>query len=196
MDRRRLRLLCPRCCDEGQDEHQFRADMCGEEMKLLAQKKLLLEQKIDALNDTLMAKNALITELTSQVGQIALPMELSNALADWVQQTGSDLVTFDETSGIVRFKSDLLFDKGSDVGLPFEGDAPDLGAFEYAGSSVTTAIRHISRNLSVSANQSVIFTIDGRMVGNKNFPLSRSALILIRQIPEGRVKPCVSTFLK
>ncbi len=31
-----------------------------------------------------------------------------------------------------------LIDKGVDVGLPYSGSAPDLGAFEYGGTSVTT----------------------------------------------------------
>jgi chemotaxis protein MotB len=50
-------------------------------------------------------------------GGAALPVELSTMLEDFAKQQ-PDLVTFDESKGIVRFKSDLLFEKGSDVVAP------------------------------------------------------------------------------
>lgn len=98
-----------------QDKHQLRTDMCQDQLKLVNKENKILQERTTVLTDALAAKNALLAELTSQFGQIALPVELSNALAEWALQTGPDLVTFDEVSGIVRFKSDLLFDKGSDV---------------------------------------------------------------------------------
>lgn len=35
-----------------------------------------------------------------------------------------------------------LIDKGVDVGLPYRGSAPDLGAFESSGSTVAGSSRH------------------------------------------------------
>ena len=99
----------------GQDDNALRGETCAQELKLFMQKQRYLSEQIDALKASLAQKNAMLGQLTDQLGQIALPVELSNALAEWTLQTGSDLVTFDEKSGIVRFKSDLLFDKGSDV---------------------------------------------------------------------------------
>lgn len=101
-----------------QDEHALRGDVCEEEFRIFEQEKKQLADKIAALMATLEAKKALLEELTGQMGQIALPalpVELSNALAQWAEGTGGDLVTFNAATGIVRFKSDLLFDKGSDV---------------------------------------------------------------------------------
>ncbi len=69
-------------------------------------------KKIEALQATLTAKQALIKQLSGQVGATALPTPLTNALADWARN--SDMVDFNEKTGIVRLKSDLLFDKGSD----------------------------------------------------------------------------------
>ncbi|MBN2377958.1 MAG: OmpA family protein [Sedimentisphaerales bacterium] len=90
-------------------------DQFKQNYDLLNQKQSLWQQKIDALNASLTAKQTLIDQLYEQLGQIALPPELSSKLADWAQQVGTDLVTFDEKTGIVRFKSDLLFEKGSDT---------------------------------------------------------------------------------
>jgi chemotaxis protein MotB len=42
-------------------------------------------------------------------------------LEDWAK--GSDLVTFDPNRGIVKFKSDLLFEKGSDEVAPIAAEA-------------------------------------------------------------------------
>ncbi len=91
------------------------ADQFRQNYDLLNQKQSLWQRKIDALTASLAAKQALIDQLYEQLGQIALPPELSSKLSDWAQQVGADLVTFDEKTGIVRFKSDLLFEKGSDT---------------------------------------------------------------------------------
>jgi len=61
---------------------------------------------------------AAIARLSEQVGQVALPEELSDALSEWALRTGSALVSYDPQTGIVRFKSDLLFKKGEDVVQP------------------------------------------------------------------------------
>jgi len=73
-----------------------------------------LEQKIAALKEDLAKKNELITSLQQKLlyGGAALPVELSTKLEDFAKQY--DLVTFDANRGIVKFKSDLLFELGSD----------------------------------------------------------------------------------
>ena len=76
------------------------------------------KQKIEGLLATLEEKNALIEKMAGQIGQVALPIELSNALSEWANQSGSDMITYDEKKGVVRFKSDLLFDSGKDTVTP------------------------------------------------------------------------------
>ncbi len=76
------------------------------------------KQKIEGLLATLEEKNALIEKMAGQLGQVALPIELSNALSEWANQSGSDMITYDEKKGVVRFKSDLLFDSGKDTVTP------------------------------------------------------------------------------
>ena len=50
------------------------------------------------------------------VGGTKLPVELSTMLEDFAK--GSDMITYDPATGVVKFKSDLLFEKGSDVVAP------------------------------------------------------------------------------
>jgi len=73
-----------------------------------------LEQKIAALKEDLAKKNELIASLQQKLlyGGAALPVELTTKLEDFAKQY--DLVTFDASRGIVKFKSDLLFELGSD----------------------------------------------------------------------------------
>lgn len=71
-------------------------------------------QKLALLQAALNAKAAELEHMSGLVGSTALPTTLSNALADWARESGSDLVEFDEKTGIVRFKSDLVFASGSD----------------------------------------------------------------------------------
>ncbi len=97
----------------AQEEERKRLEQCQQELELIAKKGGYWQEQMDALQKTLAEKNALIDQLTAQLGQTALPPELSNALADWAR--GSDLVSYDEKTGIVRFKSDLLFNKGEDT---------------------------------------------------------------------------------
>jgi chemotaxis protein MotB len=78
-----------------------------------------LQQKIAALEEDLAKKKALIAQLSA--GGVQLPAELSSMLEDWAK--GSDLVTFDPNRGIVKFKSDLLFEKGSDELAPAAAEA-------------------------------------------------------------------------
>ncbi len=71
-----------------------------------------LQQKIAALEEE--KKN--LIEAMQKLGVTQLPAELNSMLEDWAK--GSDLVSFDSARGIVKFKSDLLFEKGSDEVAP------------------------------------------------------------------------------
>jgi chemotaxis protein MotB len=76
-----------------------------------------LQQKVAAMEDEIAKKKALIEAMQKQLlGATQLPAELSSMLENWAK--GSDLVSFDAARGIVKFKSDLLFEKGSDEVAP------------------------------------------------------------------------------
>jgi len=73
-----------------------------------------LRQQIAALEEDLAKKQELIASLQKQLlGVPQLPVELSTMLEDFARQN-QEMVTFDASRGIVKFKSDLLFEKGSD----------------------------------------------------------------------------------
>ena len=73
-----------------------------------------LQQEIIALEEDIAKKKELIASMQQRliIGGGALPVELSTMLEDFAK--GSDMVTYDASRGIVKFKSDLLFEKGSD----------------------------------------------------------------------------------
>ena len=73
-----------------------------------------LRQKIAALEEDLAKKKTLIASMQQQLlyGGLQLPAELSTMLEDFAKD--QDMVTYDASRGIVKFKSDLLFEKGSD----------------------------------------------------------------------------------
>lgn len=72
-----------------------------------------LRQKVAALEEDIAKKEALIRSMQGKLmGFSPLPVELSTALEDFAR--GSDMVEYDADRGLVRFKSDLLFEKGSD----------------------------------------------------------------------------------
>jgi chemotaxis protein MotB len=74
-----------------------------------------LKQQVDALEEDLQKKNELIASMQEKLlTGVVLPVELSTMLEDFAKQQ-PELVTFDQDRGIVRFKSDLLFEKGSDT---------------------------------------------------------------------------------
>jgi len=77
-----------------------------------------LQQKIAALEEDMEKKKALITSLQQQLlsGGASLPVELSTMLEDFAKR--EKMVTYDPSRGIVKFESDLLFEKGSDVVAP------------------------------------------------------------------------------
>lgn len=73
-----------------------------------------LRQKVAALEEDVAKKTALIKSMQDRLmGGAVLPVELNTALEDFAK--GSDLVEYDSSRGMVKFKSDLLFDKGSDA---------------------------------------------------------------------------------
>ncbi len=73
-----------------------------------------LEQKIAALKEDLAKKQEMIDSMQKRLiySGAQLPVELSTKLEDFARQY--DLVTYDANRGIVKFKSDLLFEVGSD----------------------------------------------------------------------------------
>jgi chemotaxis protein MotB len=71
-----------------------------------------LQQKIAALEEDLAKKKELIATMQQRLG-VALPVELSTKLEDFAK-ANEQMVSFDANTGIVKFKSDLLFEKGSD----------------------------------------------------------------------------------
>jgi chemotaxis protein MotB len=83
-----------------------------------------LNKKIEALQNDIEKKTALINRMQAQLvhGAAALPPELASELEKFAAANG-DMITFDEASGMVKFKSDLLFEKGSDV-VSAEATAP------------------------------------------------------------------------
>jgi chemotaxis protein MotB len=81
-----------------------------------------LRQKIVALEEDLAKKEALIKSMQAQLmGAAVLPVELNTALEDFAAQ--SDMVEYDSERGLVKFKSDLLFEPGSDTVTPTAADA-------------------------------------------------------------------------
>jgi chemotaxis protein MotB len=73
-----------------------------------------LQQQVAALEAALRDKNSLIENLQRQLmkGGMALPPELSAALREWAA-ANENVVSFDEASGIVKFKNDVTFGAGS-----------------------------------------------------------------------------------
>lgn len=73
-----------------------------------------LQKQIAALEEDIAKKNELISSMQQRLlaGGAALPVELSTLLEDFAESNG--MVTYDSERGIVKFKSDLLFDIASD----------------------------------------------------------------------------------
>lgn len=72
-----------------------------------------LRQKVAALEEDVAKKEQLIKSMQDRLmGVSPLPVEISSALEDFAR--GSDMVEYDSERGLVRFKSDLLFERGSD----------------------------------------------------------------------------------
>jgi len=94
------------------DLYKRQAEKAQQESNALSALKNGESKQIAALMQSLQAKKAIIADLMNRVGQTALPIDLSNALSKWAQDSGSDLVQYDDQTGMVRFKSDLVFNTG------------------------------------------------------------------------------------
>ena len=105
---------------------ELQAELSANELRLDQMKRQLAEaQQKDSIEvETLQQKVAayeedrrkLLEKIASMQqslfsGGAALPVELSTMLEDFAK--GSDMVTYDASRGIVKFKSDLLFELGS-----------------------------------------------------------------------------------
>jgi len=76
-----------------------------------------MQQKIASLEEELRKKKTLIASMEQQLLHgTQLPVELSTMLEDFAKT--NDMITYDPGRGVVKFKSDLLFEKGSDVVAP------------------------------------------------------------------------------
>ena len=83
-------------------------DLCQADTEELRKKVTLLEEYVGE-------KAALISKMQAELirSGVALPPELSSQLEDFAAE--SEMVSFDQSNGMVKFKSDLLFEKGSDI---------------------------------------------------------------------------------
>lgn len=74
-----------------------------------------LRDRIALLESDIAEKNKMIESMSQRLlaGGTALPVELSTLLEDFAN-ANSNMVSYDSERGIVKFKSDLLFAKGSD----------------------------------------------------------------------------------
>jgi chemotaxis protein MotB len=82
-----------------------------------------LQEKLAALEKAIEDKQALIDSMKNQLlyGGAQLPVELSTMLEDFAAK--EEMVTYDSSRGIVKFKSDLLFEAGSDKVAPLAVEA-------------------------------------------------------------------------
>jgi chemotaxis protein MotB len=83
-----------------------------------------LKQQVAALEEELTKKKELLASMQQRLlaGGVALPVELSTKIEDFAKANG-EMVSFDADRGIIKFKSDLLFEKGSDVVAPTAAEA-------------------------------------------------------------------------
>jgi chemotaxis protein MotB len=74
-----------------------------------------LQQKVTALEQDLEKRKQLIESMSGQLllGGMALPIELSTMLEDFAK-SNSEMISYDSAKGLLKFKSDLLFEKGLD----------------------------------------------------------------------------------
>jgi chemotaxis protein MotB len=82
-----------------------------------------LKQKVAAMEDDLAKKKAMIASMQQRLlfGGAMLPVELNTALEDFAKNR--KMVEYDAGQGVLRFKSDLLFERGSDEMAPAASDA-------------------------------------------------------------------------
>ena len=77
-----------------------------------------LQQTLTAVEKNLSDKNTVISQMQQQLlyGGAQLPVELSTMLEDFSKT--EEMVSYDSGRGVVRFKSDLVFESGSDKVTP------------------------------------------------------------------------------
>ena len=82
-----------------------------------------LEERIAALKEELGRKKTLIASMQGRLlyGGAQLPVELSTMLEDFAER--EKMVTYDSSRGIVKFESDLLFERGSAEVVPAAREA-------------------------------------------------------------------------
>ena len=102
------------------DQLQRQLDASGNRTGIEAE---ALQQKIAALEEDLAKKKALIAAMQQKMlfGGAALPVELNTMLEDFAKN--HKMVTYDPSTGIVKFESDLLFAAGSDTVEPEASEA-------------------------------------------------------------------------
>jgi chemotaxis protein MotB len=98
------------------DSAQLELNQCKEQLatakSLNSPQMQALKDQVALLNEDIAAKVALINRMRDGLLKgVQLPMELSLALKEFAEN--NDMVTFDEATGILKFKSDLLFKSGS-----------------------------------------------------------------------------------
>jgi chemotaxis protein MotB len=81
-----------------------------------------LKQKVTAMEEDLTKKKALIASMQQRLlfGGALLPVELSTMLEDFAKNR--EMVEYNAEQGVLRFKSDLLFERGSDEMAPAASD--------------------------------------------------------------------------
>ena len=74
-----------------------------------------LTLRLAATEEDLAAKRAMIESMQKQIlyGGMSLPVELTTMLEDFAKD--KKMVTYDSSRGVVKLKSDLLFERGSDT---------------------------------------------------------------------------------
>jgi len=101
------------------DQLQRQLDAAGETSNVELD---ALRQKVAALEEDVADKEEMIRMMQEQlVGVSPLPVEVSTALEEFA--ANSDMVEFDSEHGLVKFKSDLLFERGSDKVTPSAAEA-------------------------------------------------------------------------
>jgi hypothetical protein len=84
-----------------------------------------------------------------------------------------------------------LIDKGTNVGLPFSGKAPDLGAFEFGATDIVRepVVPQAPRvGVSGDIQNMTLYDIAGRRVESNPMPHASGLLIFKALEPDGRVK--------
>lgn len=100
------------------NSHELQLEQCQDKLSTMQSQSAselgLRDDVVAALQKDIEEKKQLIAEMQRQLlsGGAALPLELSVQLQDFANN--SDMVTFDEETGMLKFKSDFLFASGSD----------------------------------------------------------------------------------